>query len=84
IRDCETTGLKLLPTAYKTDQEVIAAIHKALEWYPGAKQNQIQIDVHNGNVVLGGVVDLEYKRGTIERAVEALEGVRSVVNRIKV
>lgn len=83
IRHCEAGELKLLPTASKTDQEVIAAIHKALEWYPGSKHNLIQIEVDNGNVILGGVVDLEYKRGNIERAVEALAGVRSVVNRIK-
>lgn len=67
----------------RTDTELAHDIFKALEWTVAVQEDQIDITVENGVVVLEGEVDHDAQRQIAVKTIETMQGVRSVINKIK-
>lgn len=70
------------PSYAKTDTEIAAAILTALEWNSAIQEEKIKIKVENGIVKLEGEVEWEYQRSQAKKTIEALTGVKLVLNLI--
>lgn len=71
------------PSYAKTDTEIAAAILTALEWNSAIQEQKIKIKVENGIVKLEGEVEWEYQRSQAKKTIEALTGVKLVLNLIR-
>ena len=68
----------------KADQEIAQAIRTALTWDVFVPDERIKSTVSSGWVTLEGNVDRWHQRDDAARAIERLNGVRGVTNRIEV
>jgi osmotically-inducible protein OsmY len=73
-----------LPGTPRTDQELAQAVRQTLTWDVYVPDTRIRSTVSDGWVTLEGDVDRWHQREDAVRAVERLNGVRGVTNRIVV
>ena len=66
----------------KTDAEIAAAVLNALKWNSAVQDEKIKIKVENGIVNLEGEVDWDFQRSQAKKSIEALNGVKMVLNLI--
>jgi len=66
----------------KTDAEIAAAALNALKWNSAVQDEKIKLKVESGIVTLEGEAEWEYQRAQAKRSVEALSGVKLVLNLI--
>jgi osmotically-inducible protein OsmY len=76
--------VRLLPGSERTDEDIAAAVLRALEWDALVPTEKIKVTVSKGWVTLDGEVEWQYQREDSERAVRRLTGVRGVTNLITV
>lgn len=76
--------VKLPTTTIRSDTDIASAAVNALRWDVQVPDERIQVTVHEGWVTLEGDVDYWYQKQAAERAVRGLQGVKGVVNNIKV
>jgi osmotically-inducible protein OsmY len=67
-----------------SDEEIAKAIIHTFTWHSEIPQDQIQLQVQQGTVILTGKVGWYYQRKAAEQAVKDLNGVKEVSNRIQV
>lgn len=73
------------PTGTMTsDDEIAKRAINVLSWDSVVPANAIQVTVRDGLVTLSGKVSWHYQKGSAERDIRRLSGVRSVVNNIEV
>lgn len=65
-----------------SDEEIAAALHRAIDWATQLPAGSVQAQVRGGAVVLTGEVPWDYQRRAVQRVVERTRGVRSVESRI--
>ena len=75
--------VKLPGSLQRTDTEIAQAVRDALRWDVTVPHEQIQTTVSQGAVVLEGTVDYLYQRESAEWAIRNLQGVTSIVNRLR-
>jgi osmotically-inducible protein OsmY len=68
----------------KTDSEIRDDVAEELDWEPGVKHKDIDVDVNDGLVTLSGVVDSYAKKIYAEMAAERINGVNGVINNLQV
>ena len=68
----------------KTDPEIAKAAANFLEWNTAVHEDRITIEVRNGIVYLNGEVALEYEKKAAAVSLQNIEGMKGVVNDIKV
>jgi len=68
----------------KSDNELRRDVERQLEWEPAVDERRIGVSVMDGVVTLTGDVRTYAQRWKAERTVERVEGVRGVVNELKV
>ena len=74
-----------LPTAgIRSDSDIAEAAVNALRWDVQVPDERIQVTVHEGWVTLEGDVDYWYQKQAAERDVRSLQGVKGVINNIRV
>jgi osmotically-inducible protein OsmY len=74
-----------LPTsAERTDEDIAAAVIRALEWDALIPADQIKVTVSRGWVTLRGAVEWGFQRTDAERVARRVTGVRGVTNLITV
>jgi len=66
------------------DATITAAVKSRLLWNQTTDGLQIDVDTRNGQVELSGSVDTEMARSTAERLARDTEGVRQVVNNLRI
>jgi len=71
------------PLYHKTDAEIAEAVLNALKWHSAVQENKVTIKVEDGIVRLDGEVEWEYQRTVARNAISYLNGVKSVVNMIR-
>lgn len=76
----EDIEVKLSPSSKKTDTELASTILNALKWNTAIQEEDVKIKVEDGIVKIEGVVEWEYQRQAIKRAIDYISGVRLVVN----
>lgn len=64
------------------DTEIAKAAVNTIKWDTSIPNNRVMVKVENGWVYLSGEVDWNYQKGAAKYAVQNLDGVRGVVNRI--
>lgn len=64
----------------KSDNELKREIAAELEFDPSIRHGDIAVSVRDGVVTLAGTVDTYVQRGTAQRAVERVKGVRAIAN----
>jgi osmotically-inducible protein OsmY len=67
-----------------TDSNIADAVWNALKWHSAVNEDTVNIKVENGWVYLDGAVDWEYERRAVEKSIEHLQGVKGVLNQIKI
>jgi osmotically-inducible protein OsmY len=67
-----------------TDSEIGEAVRNALRWHSAVNEDLINIKVENGVVYLDGIVDWDYERKAAENSVENLQGIKGVINNVKI
>ena len=67
-----------------SDSQIGEAVRNALRWHSAVNEDLINIKVENGLVYLEGTVDWDYERKAAENAVANLEGVKGVMNNVKI
>jgi osmotically-inducible protein OsmY len=74
--------VEVRPPSYlqRTDAELAAEAHEALERDAVVPMQDVKITVSHGEVTLRGQVDWEHQKHDAERAVRRLPGVRAVTN----
>ncbi|TDB70891.1 BON domain-containing protein [Micromonospora sp. KC721] len=77
-------GVRIAPSAQRTDAEIALAAERALEWDAFVPVENLEVTVADGRVTLRGPVEWEYQRRAAERVVGRLTGVRGVSNGITV
>lgn len=78
----EKIEVKLPGISVRTDQDIAAAVRRALEWDVQVPDKSIKVRVEEGRVELTGEVEWIYQKLAAERCVTGLTGVRLVANRI--
>lgn len=68
----------------KSDTAITEAVINALKWHAAIKEEKVLVAVEDGNVKLEGAVEWEFERNMVQKAIESLTGVRSVINCITV
>mgnify|MGYP005842392785 CR=1 FL=1 len=76
--------VKLPTAAIRSDSDIAAAAVNALHWDVQVPDERIQVTVREGWVTLEGDVDYWYQKQAAERDVRSLQGVKGVINNIKV
>lgn len=68
-----------------TDQELVEKIRDSLRsgWFSKGYEN-VNFDVHFGNVTLSGTVDTLENKNKVDDAVKKINGVRQIVNQIRI
>ena len=70
--------------AERTDQDIAAAVLRALEWDAVVPTDRIDVTVSKGWVTLSGEVEWGFQRADAERVARRITGVRGVSNLITV
>ena len=76
--------VELLPGFERTDQDIAAAVLRALEWDAMVPTDRIKVAVSKGWVTLDGDVEWQFQREDAERAARRITGARGVTNLIAV
>jgi len=76
--------VKLVAAHHRSDSEIAAAAASALRWSALLPPDRIRIEVEKGWLTLTGDVDWAYQRGTAEKCVRGLVGVRGLSNNIAI
>jgi osmotically-inducible protein OsmY len=76
--------VKLLPSAERTDEDIAAAMIRALEWDALLPAERIKVTVAKGWITLDGEVEWQFQREEAERTARRITGVRGVTNLITV
>lgn len=76
----EDIQVGISPGFRKTDAEIAEVVLNALKWHTAVQEEKIKIKVEDGIVRLEGEVEWEYQRSNAKKAIEHLQGVRSVIN----
>ena len=69
---------------HRTDTDLAQAVRAALEWDVFVPEEKIQSTVSHGWVTLDGIVETLLQRDDAEQSVRRLQGIRGVVNNIRV
>ncbi|AXH36091.1 BON domain-containing protein [Humibacter sp. BT305] len=70
------------PEAAASDEEIAQRVNSVLSWSTSLPHGAITARVHDGAVILDGTVDWQYQREAARKAVQNVEHVRLVDNRI--
>lgn len=70
------------PEAAASDEEIAKRVNSVLSWSTSLPHGAITARVHDGAVILDGTVDWQYQREAARKAVQNVEHVRLVDNRI--
>jgi len=76
--------VKVPTAAIRSDADIAAAAVNALRWDVQVPDERIQVTVRDGWVTLEGDVDYWYQKQAAERDVRNLQGVKGVINNIRV
>ena len=76
--------VKLPGTSERTDADIARAAENALTWDIAVPSNQIKVSVEKGFLTLEGVVNWQFQKSAVGRAVSHLTGVTGVSNNISV
>ena len=76
--------VRLPGSAERTDADIAASAHRALEWDALVPVDKIELTVSKGWITLSGEVEWAYQKDDAERVVRRLSGVRGVTNLIMV
>jgi osmotically-inducible protein OsmY len=77
--------LRVVPETPRSDKEVRADVEKAvLRWERYGPFDAVGIEVRDGVVSLGGWVEDPWKRGQIEERLTRIDGIRDVINNLRV
>jgi osmotically-inducible protein OsmY len=76
--------VKLLPSAERTDEDIAAAVIRALEWDALLPAEKVKVTVSKGWITLDGEVEWQFQREEAERTARRITGVRGVTNLITV
>jgi len=76
--------IEVRPSSVRTDPEVARDIVQAFQLHAGVPDELIKITVSAGVVTLEGTLDWHYQMENAEMAVYAINGVRSIVNKLKI
>jgi osmotically-inducible protein OsmY len=79
----EDIHVGISPRYKKTDTEIAQAVVHALSWHTSIPQENIQVKVEDGIVILEGKVDWGYQRESARNAVVNLAGIRLVINNLE-
>lgn len=81
VQDIE---VKLSSLGKRTDSDIAEAVLSALKWNTIVPEEKIQVKVENGWITLDGETEWEFEKTAARRAVEHLNGVKGVTNKITV
>ena len=73
-----------LPSAQTEDESLARAAAIAIEWDSFLPRGAVAVSVERGWVTLSGVLPYHYQRGSAERSISYLAGVRGITNEIVV
>ena len=78
--------LDVVPTGEhkRSDTEIAAAAQQALGWNSSIPANKVQILVEKGWVTLSGMLDWNFQRKAVERAIRPLKGVVGIIDNINI
>jgi osmotically-inducible protein OsmY len=68
----------------RTDEDIAADAIDALKWNVAIPDDKLKIIVSQGWVYLQGVVEWNYQKHSAKKAVEAIPGVKGVINSIQI
>jgi osmotically-inducible protein OsmY len=68
----------------RTDEDIAADAIEALKWSVSVPDDKLKIIVSQGWVYLQGVVEWNYQKHSAKKAVEAIPGVKGVINSIQI
>lgn len=74
--------VKLDPKQVVSDAEIAAAVQTAFKWHALIPDDRIHFTVEKGRVTLTGLVDWDHQRHNAEAAVQPIQGVVGVSNKI--
>lgn len=73
----------MLPNKRVSDKDLQRLVTQRLARTGLGTQTPIRATVHNGTVVVSGVLQFEYQRKPALKAVQGIEGVRNIVDQLK-
>jgi osmotically-inducible protein OsmY len=73
-----------LPKGNTSDEAIAQAILNTFHWHTQVPEDQVQVKVEHGWVTLSGEVEWHFQRLAAENAVLYLEGVKGIINQIKI
>jgi len=76
--------VKLAAAHQRSDSELASAAASALRWSALLPPDRVRVEVEKGWLTLTGDVDWAYQRGTAEKCVRGLVGVRGLSNNIAI
>jgi osmotically-inducible protein OsmY len=77
--------LRVVPETPRSDKDIRADVEKAvLRWERYGPFDAVGIEVRDGVVSLGGWVEDPWKRGQIEERLTRVDGIRDVINNLRV
>lgn len=68
----------------RTDEDIAADVIEALKWSVSVPDDKLKIIVSQGWVYLQGIVEWNYQKHSAKKAVEAIPGVKGVINSIQI
>lgn len=80
----EDLEVRFAGSLFKNDTEIAQAILNNLKWNSAINEERVKVKVDNSVVTLDGEVGWKYERDLIESEVEGLNGVKLVVNNIRI
>lgn len=86
VRSIDTEGLRIRvrTTGLSRDADLATAAQEALRWHLAVPHGKIHAWAHDGTVTLEGAVARSCEREAAEAAIRPLEGVRAIVDHIRV
>lgn len=76
--------VRLLASSERTDEDIAAAVIRALEWDALVPTGKVKVTVSKGWITLDGEVEWQFQREDAERTARRITGVRGVTNLIAV
>ena len=76
--------IEVKPSSVRTDPEIARDVVQAFKMHTGVPDEKIKISVSSGVVTLEGMLDWHYQMENAEMAAYAINGVRSIVNKLQI
>jgi osmotically-inducible protein OsmY len=76
--------VRLSESGKRKDTDIAEAIQSAFRWSVLVPKDKIKVKVEDGWVTLEGNVEWEFEKNAARKAVEKLEGVKGVINNIRI